>query len=196
MAIAAGVAAAAATAISTGVSVASSTGAFGGGGKTRDPKFEQVPKRPFETAQQKYMSRVMMANLNNRGPTYQEWLRSGGTAHFELTNTGMTPQEAQKMGFVGPGGRAPDYVDPTTVSQTGETPEQYQYGGMEAGPKATGTQARLGRVTKRIERLQGLQQAPGGLRPGQEARLGRLQTRQQRLMAKGYRGGQPAEEEE
>jgi hypothetical protein len=188
MAIAAGVAAAAATAISVGASVASQAGAFGGG-EPGKPQIEQVPKRPFETAQQKYLTRVMMANLNTRGPTYQEWLKSGGTAKYELQGLGMTPQEAQKMGFVGPGGRAPAWVDPAVAAEQGLTPEQYVYGGIEAGPKAKGPQARLGRVQKRIERLEGLAGTEAGLRPGQEKRLERLRGRKEKLMAKGYGGG-------
>src|SRR5262245_48208567 len=143
MAIAAGVAAAA-TVAATAVSVAGQAGAFGSNDPGK-PEFEQVPKRPFETAQQKYMSRVMMSNLNNRGPTYSDWLKSGGTAHFELTDTGMTPAEARKMGYVGPGGRAPDFVDPATVGETGLTPEQFVYSGMEA-PKGKGPAARIGRI--------------------------------------------------
>jgi hypothetical protein len=181
MAIAAGVAAAAATAVAAGVGAASSAGAFGGG--PEKPEFEQVPKRPFETAQQKYMSRVMMANLANRGPSYQEWLESGGKAKFELTGLGMTPAEARKLGFVGPGGRAPEWVQPATVGETGLTPEQFIYSGQEAA-KGKGPAARIGRIQTRIERLQGMPE----LRPGQEKRLGRLQERKERLMGRFYRG--------
>jgi hypothetical protein len=185
MATAAAIAAAAATAISAGVGAASAAGAFTPG--VDKPRFEQVPKRPFETAQQKYMTRVMLSNLNNRGPTYQDWLRSGGTAHFELQGTNlMSPKEARQLGFVGPGGRAPAYVDPAVAAQQGLTPEQYIYSGVEK-PKGKGRAAALGRVQRRIEKLQGLQEA-GGLRPGQERRLERLGTRKERILAKGFHG--------
>jgi len=128
----------------------------------------------------------MMANLNNRGPTYEDWLKSGGTAKFELQGTGMTPWEAERMGFVGPGGRAPSFVDPATVSDTGLTRGQYIYSAEERGPKTKGPMGDLGRVSKRIERLQGM----GDLRPGQQARLDRLQQRQQKLMAGRYQGSE------
>lgn len=189
MAIAAGVAAAAATAISTGVSVASQAGAFGGNDPGK-PEFQQVPKRPFETAQQKYLSRVMLANMNNRGPSYQDWLKSGGTAKFELTNTGMTPEEARQLGFVGPGGRPADYVDPTTVADTGLTKDEFAYMGMQA-PKGTGPAARVGRITRRMEKLEGLGTTQeGGLRPGQQKRLERLGARKEKILAKNYRGSE------
>jgi hypothetical protein len=183
MATAAAIAAAAATAVSVGAGVASQAGAFGGGGPGK-PEFKPVPKRPFETAQQKYMSRVMMANLNTRGPTWDEWLSSGGKARFELQGTGMTPFEAERLGFVGPGGRAPQMVEPTTVSETGLTPAQFIYGGMERGPEAKGPAARAGRIQKRITRLEAIGQEPGGLKPGQQRRLERLRTRQGRIVGR------------
>jgi len=153
-----------------------------------------VPKRPFEQASQKYLTRVLASNINTRGPTYQEWLQSGGKAAFQWQNAGMTPREAEHMGVVGPGGRPQAWVDPSVAAQSGLTPGQYISGGIGSGPKQQDIEARIGRVQKRIDRLTGMQQAGVDLRPGQEARLGRLQERQKRLMAKGYHGGSGQQE--
>lgn len=178
MATGAAIAAAAATAISAGVSTASAAGAFGGPGK---PEFQQVPKRPFENAQQKYMSRVMMANLNNRGPSYQDWLKSGGQETFQLIDPGMTPKEAHAMGYTGPGGAPINTVDPATVTQTGMSPEEFAQSGR---PKGTYPSARIGRLDRRISRLE----SRGELRPGMESRLERLKSRRENIMSKHFRG--------
>jgi hypothetical protein len=126
----------------------------------------------------------MMSNLNTRGPSYEDWLKSGGTAKFELKDPGMSPLEAQKMGYVGPGGREPAWYDPAQGGAL--SPQQFIDAARSRGPKAMGP---LGRVTRRIENLQGLQAGGTELRPGQERRLSRLQERQKKLMAKQYHPG-------
>lgn len=186
MAVAASVAAAAATAVATGVSVAGQAGAFGSN-KPSQPQIKQVPKRPFETAQQKYMSRVMMANLNTRGPTYSDWLKSGGQATFQLTDPGMRPLEAEQLGFTDRSGATPDFYDPSKGGPL--TRPQWIQAGQEMGPDVKTPQAQIGRMTGRINRLQNLATTQeGGLRPGQQARLDRLTNRQNQMVNQRYQG--------
>lgn len=178
MATAAAIAAAAATAVAAGVSAASQAGAFGPGSPDQ-PKFQQVPKRPFETAQQRYMTRVMMSNLNNRGPNYQDWLKSGGTAEFQLNTPGMTPMEASGMGFTGPRGEKIPYYDPTTGG--GQlSPEQTLYlarqrarDARSRGEFAHGWDEQLINVSRQYNKLNDM----ANRTPQQERKLGRLRDR-------------------
>ena len=187
MATAAAVAAAAATAVSAGVGAASAAGAFGSG-QPGAPKFQQAPRPGYEGASQKYITRVLMGNINNRGPTWNDYLQSGGNATFQLQDTGMRPIEAQKMGFVEKGGAEPAWYTP---GQGPLTQQQWEDRMREAGSKTPMGQRyqRIQTLGQRISNLQGKIDA-GGLPDARQQRIqdriDRLTNRKNTLATRGY----------
>jgi|SRR5215468_4205930 len=194
MATAAAIAAAAATAVSAGVGAASAAGAFGSG-QPGAPKFQQAPRPGYESASQKYITRVLEANINNKGPTWNQYLQSGGNAQFQLQDTGMRPIEAQKMGFIEKGGAEPNWYTP---GQGPLTREQWIDRLREAGPKSPMGQrySRIQQLNQRISHLQGRVDAGDLPDPRQQriqGRIDRLTGRRENLINRGFNPSGAAE---
>jgi len=208
MATAAAVAAAAATAVSAGVGAANAAGAFGSG-QPGAPKFQQAPRPGYESAEQKYYGRVLAANINNKGPSWNDWLKSGGQATYQLQDTGMTPTEAQHMGFVDKGGQAVNYYYPPGTAPPGApgqepgptgpgslNDEQWMSRLREAGPQNPLHQRyqRIQNLDKRISNLQGKVDAgdlPDARQQRIQGRITHLTNRRSTIFNKG-RGGPAA----
>lgn len=87
-----------------------------GGGGSRTPR--QGPLQSYGSTRtnnilQQYVGRLLAANVNTRAPTFDQWVGSGGTQQFQLSDPGLTADEAMRMGFVDKRGRVPSTFDPT-----------------------------------------------------------------------------------
>lgn len=164
---------------------------------------ETVPLPGYADALNHYMSRLVAGNVTSVAPTFTDWVSSGGRATFPLMDTGMTPREAGKLGFVDPRtGQEVPFVDPNATKLT---PEQVLYLGQQNTRYARtvhGTQAkdpasryyradrRLENLNDRLARRQEAELPTARL----ERKIGRVQGRKQRLEDMIF-SGQPGSEE-
>lgn len=162
-----------------------------------------VPLPGYADALNHYMARLVAGNATRVAPSFTDWVKSGGTATFNMYDPGLTPREAGKLGFVDPRtGQEIPFVDPTTSELT---PEQVLYLGQQNTRFARtryGTQAkdpasryfraerRLGNLGERLEGLEAIDPSTLGPRAARkterkiartERRIERVEGRKQRL---------------
>lgn len=112
----------------------SAIGASAAGGAARKTPPRQVALQNYgssksNNALQQYVARLLMANVNTRPPSFDEWAASGGRAQYQTLDPGLTVDEAQKMGFVGNRGTVPPKFDVTNPQDL--TEEQMVFMGRE-----------------------------------------------------------------
>lgn len=148
MAVVAAAAVAAAGAVAGGVISAQGAQAAAKAGKPRAQKF---PLPPYELGLEKYQTRLLAENLTKTPPSFAQYVASGGTAQFPITDQGFTPQEARKLGIVGQRGQQVPFLAP---GQTTLTPEQQLYVGyLSAQQGQKGGLARAFRENRTIGEL-------------------------------------------
>lgn len=96
---------------------ASQSGGGGGGGTGN----VQRVGTPFATGGQSYLARLFALNAGQRSPSFADYVKSGGTAKFDLQGAGQfTPLEAQRLGLVGQGNTPTPFFDPTQQNRLNE----------------------------------------------------------------------------
>lgn len=176
MATAATIAAAAAAASAAGSIGTAAYQASQGG--PAGPKQRKIPLTPYMAAFERYNARLLAQNETNQPPSFGDWLKSGGTATFPINNPGFTPQEARRLGIVGPHGTQVPFVSP---GQSMLTPEQQLYLGYQ---QHKGPLFKAYRENQRIGRLEGMPQTAG-----REAREARLRSRRDAILNRKSPGG-------
>ena len=179
MATIAAVAVAAAGAIGSGIAASQGGGAAAKAGRGTP---QNVPLPGYAQALNNYVARLVAANATAQPPSFAQYIQSGGTATFPLTNVGLTPAQAAKLGIVDPEtGKQIPYLQ---HGQSSLTPEQKLYLGQHrlrlAGlgessrhaPAGAGPLERYAALTNLEQHLQGKPQTPR-----REAKESRVQDR-------------------
>lgn len=156
------------------------------GGGTTGPQVTQVPKTREQRALEGILSRAFVLNLGQQGPTFEEFVASGGKATFPFIQPNVTPQEALRLGLVDRSGQPIPFLDAATAAAEGLTPEQQLFlgkvkrfgrekGDVEGPPSLA---ERLATQTQKIRRLTERIEAGGGRSPeGKEISIQELKER-------------------
>lgn len=135
-----------------GSSGASAYGAMSGNDKLNT---QQVQAPGWARGLQNMFSRAIAQNAFNTAPSFGDFISSGGTARFPVNFTGMLPQEARLLGFVGNAGEQLPFTDMNRVGQDqfpGElTPAQRMY--LGAQDLKHGRQGPLRNLARRQQRV-------------------------------------------
>lgn len=123
MATAAVIAAAAVSAAATAGSAAYSA-SQGGPSAPGAPRVTKIPQTPEQRGLQQYYSRLLASNATTVGPSFNEYVMSGGKARMPLVNTGLSPREAELLGIVDNHGKPIPFGDVGTISESGLTEDQ------------------------------------------------------------------------
>lgn len=170
------------------VAAISAAGSIGGAamaahGARGGPSQHQIPLTPGQAAYEHYMRRLLALNATQQPPSFGDWEKSGGTATFPTIDPGFSPQEARRLGIVGPRGQQIPFVNKNAQTLT---PEQQLYLGYQqfnAGQKQSPL-ARAYHLNQRLGRLEDLAQTPK-----REARESRIASRRNKLMGDRFTGG-------
>lgn len=71
---------------------------------SKDLQTERIPPPGDIEAIRRIMSRAIVQNMFQTGPSFQDFVGSGGTATFPINFTGLSPVELRQLRFVGPQG--------------------------------------------------------------------------------------------
>ena len=96
---------------------------------TPSARSTKVPLSPYTQALQRLSARYLATNINAQPPSFDQYVKSGGTATFG-TPVGLNPTEEAGLGIVGKYGNAVPFFDPTTGKITmgpALTPEQSMF---------------------------------------------------------------------
>lgn len=109
----------------------------------KKPKFLQQPLPPYQEAINRITARALALNMMQQGPSFQDFVGSGGTARFNMINPGMTPKAMRDLGIVSPVG--------------GRVPFGYAGSGQRVGDTPLGTEGQLGELSPTQELYLGYQ---------------------------------------
>lgn len=141
-----------------------------------------IPLPKYQRGLESHYARLLAENELNVPPSFGQYVQSGGTATFPITDPGFTPREARELGFVGKQGQKVPFVQPGATSLT---PEQALYLGYQRSqsPGADPRDAllRAYRLNQRMGKLEGRTDTPG-----REQKISRLRARRDKLL-----GGMP-----
>jgi len=92
-------------------------------GASKDDKLQtqQVQAPGWARGLQNMFARAIAQNAFNTAPSFGDFITSGGTARFPTNFTGMSPQEARLLGFVGNAGEPLPFTD---INRVGEQQPQ------------------------------------------------------------------------
>lgn len=148
---------------------------------------QQVRAPGWARGLQNMFSRAIAQNAFNTAPSFGDFISSGGTARFPTNFTGMLPQEARLLGFVGNAGEPLPYTDINRVGQNQPpselTPAQRFY--LGAQDLKFGRQGPLRNLAKGMRRVGALERKLGqATEYGNLKRAGRLEGKIARTKAK------------
>ncbi|SRR6266852_955586 len=142
----------------------------------------KVPLTPYQNAFERHLYRELALNQNAQPPSFADYIQSGGTATFPITDPGYTPKELRSLGMVGPRGQQIPFGLP---SESQLTPQQALYLGYQQNREGLTTpNTRAYALNQRIQQLLGQQQTTG-----RTAREQRLRARRDQLISGGFSGG-------
>lgn len=114
---------------------------------------------------QNMFARAIAQNAFNTAPSFGDFISSGGTARFPTNFTGMSPQEARLLGFVGNAGEPLPF---TGINRTGDqaqtelTPDQRLYlAAQDLKSGRRGPLRNLARIDQRRMSLEAKAELPG-----------------------------------
>jgi len=122
-------------------------------------KTQQVQAPGWSRGLQNMFARAIAQNAFNTAPSFGDFISSGGTARFPTNFTGMSPQEARLLGFVGNAGEPLPFTDIGRVgeqpAQADLTPAQRLY--LGAQDLKSGRQGPLRNLAKKYQRYKSLE---------------------------------------
>jgi hypothetical protein len=159
---------------------ASGYGAYQAGNQELDMGQTQIPG--WTRGLQSMFSRMIAQNATQQGPSFGDYVGSGGKAQFPVNFTGMTPQESRFLDFVGPDGEPIPYTDigrQGTEQPPGElTPAQRLFMGQQ--DLRHGRSNQIAKLAERVNKAKafGAQLKNPNLSIPQKARIERKSIRQ------------------
>lgn len=115
-------------------------------GGQRNIQTSRIPLPPSQQAFQDYILRTVAANATKQAPNFLEYVQSGGQAKFPFQDTGFTPDEARRLGFVSRQGTEVPFFDP---GQSKFNLSQALYAG--SGDLAAGKNTKLAKLSRAFQ---------------------------------------------
>lgn len=130
-----------------------------GATRPEDLQTQRVQAPGWARGLQNMFSRAIAQNAFNTAPSFADFISSGGTARFPVNFTGMTPQEARLLDFVGNAGEPLPYTGINRIGEDQPPSELTAAQRMFLGAKDLqhGRQGPLRNLAKKYQRYQTLE---------------------------------------